>query len=257
MTALVGTSRSPRWWFEFVLVAAGYELYSLVQALTTGHARAYHHAHELINAERAMHVWIEPTLSRFGVVHGWIGLPSGYYYELTHVGVTAATLIYLWRRGPSYYTALRNTLIVISLPALIVYAAWPVAPPRLAAGVADTLVKHNVLGAAHVHNGIVNLYAAMPSLHVAWAVWCAAAVVYAGTSKWRHVAWIYPCATTFAVMVTGNHFVLDAVAGAVLAAVPLAVLTPALLRRTHAMRGRAVAPEPASVMALTAHSGAP
>jgi hypothetical protein len=221
------------WRLEVVLVATGYELYSLLQALTTGHARANSHAQELVHAERVTHLWVEPRVSHLGVVHPWLALTGGYYYELTHVGVTALTLIYLWRRHRVVYATLRSSLILISLPALVIYAAWPVAPPRLSAGVPDTLVEHNVLDAAHVHNGIVNLYAAMPSLHVAWAGWCAAAVVYSSRQHWRHLAWGYPVATTFVVLLTGNHFLLDAVAGALLAAAILLTYTPITLRRAH------------------------
>ena len=62
-------------------------------------------------------------------------------------------------------------------------------------------------------SSLVNLYAAMPSLHVAWAAWCAAAVVIATRTRWRHLAWLYPAATTLVVLASANHFVLDAVAG--------------------------------------------
>jgi len=57
------------------------------------------------------------------------------------------------------------------------------------------------------------LYAAMPSLHVAWAAWCAAALVTASRGRWRHLAWLYPAATAVVVLATANHFVLDAAAG--------------------------------------------
>jgi hypothetical protein len=124
----------------------------------------------------------------------------------------------------------------MSVPALFVYGLWPVAPPRLAvAGITDTLVEHNILGAAHVHGGFVNLYAAMPSLHVAWAVWCAGAVVVTSTSKWRHLAWVYPAMTTFAVLATGNHFLIDCLAGMILALIAFA------LWRSRLTRGELVA----------------
>ena len=76
--------------------------------------------------------------------------------------------------------------------------AWPAAPPRLAVpGMTDILVTHDILGAANPHGAtsLVNLYAAMPSLHVAWAAWCATSIVITTRSRWRHLAWLYPAAT--------------------------------------------------------------
>jgi hypothetical protein len=90
----------------------------------------------------------------------------------------------------------------------------------------DTLVARNIFGAANPHGvtGLVNLYAAMPSLHLGWAFWVAIVVV--NTSPWRRVRWlalIYPVATTIAVVATANHFVADAVAGVVLVLLAWAV----------------------------------
>jgi hypothetical protein len=220
-------------WLPEVFVAViGYELYSAVQSLTTGHVGAYAHANHIAGAEHDLHIWVESTLNHFATAHAWIGISAGYYYELTHVCGTAAVLIYLWLRARPRYKALRNVLITMSIPALFVYGLWPVAPPRLAVpGITDTLVAHNILGAAHVHGGFVNLYAAMPSLHVAWAVWCASAIVITSTSKWKHVAWIYPAMTTYAVLATGNHFLIDCVAGVILALIAFELWRPRLTGR--------------------------
>ena len=75
----------------------------------------------------------------------------------------------------------------------------------------DILVTRDILGAAHPRGatGLVNLYAAMPSLHVAWAAWCALAVVTASRGRWRRLAWLYPAATTLVVLASANHFVLE------------------------------------------------
>jgi hypothetical protein len=70
----------------------------------------------------------------------------------------------------------------------------------------------------------VNLYAAMPSLHVAWATWCAVAVITATRSRWRHLAWLYPSAAVLVVLASANHFLLDAAGG--LAVLGLGLLAP-------------------------------
>jgi hypothetical protein len=133
---------------------------------------------------------------------------------------------FLWWRRPRLEVPLRNALVALSVVALAVYWQYPVAPPRLTvSGLTDTLVTNDILGARHVHEGLVNLYAAMPSLHVAWSLWCAAAIVLALRSPWRHLAWLYPTWTTFVIVATANHYFLDAAAGALFTAVALSVVT--------------------------------
>jgi hypothetical protein len=79
----------------------------------------------------------------------------------------------------------------------------------------DILVTRDILGAADKHGatGLVNLYAAMPSLHVAWAAWCATAIVITTGTWWRHLAWLYPGATILVVLASANHFLLDTAGG--------------------------------------------
>ena len=91
----------------------------------------------------------------------------------------------------------------------------------------DILVTRDILGAADPHGAtsLVNLYAAMPSLHVAWAAWCATAVVIATRSRWRHLAWLYPAATTLVVLASANHFLLDAAAGLAVTALGMLATT--------------------------------
>ena len=125
---------------------------------------------------------------------------------------------------------LRSALVLATTGANLVFWTWPVAPPRFSVpGMTDVLVRYHILGAASPHgpSSLVNLYAAMPSLHVAWACWCAAAVVTATRTRWRHLAWLYPAATTLVVLASANHFLLDAAAG-------LAITTLGLLAtRAH------------------------
>jgi hypothetical protein len=106
----------------------------------------------------------------------------------------------------------------------------------------DILVTRDILGAAHPHGDItlVNLYAAMPSLHVAWAAWCALAIFTASRGRWRGLAWLYPAATTLVVLASANHFLLDAAGG--LAVAGLGVLATGrpshLLAWRHARAAR-------------------
>ena len=106
----------------------------------------------------------------------------------------------------------------------VVFWTWPAAPPRFAVpGMTDILARDRILGAGSPHgpDRLVNLYAAMPSLHVAWAAWCAAAIVAATGGRWRHLAWLYPAATTVVVLATANHVLADAAAGLAVTALTL------------------------------------
>lgn len=224
------TRRWP-WWVEGLLAIAGYEVYGAIQGATDGErAAAVRHGWSIIHLEQHLRVWVEPAINSWLTPHRLLSIASDYYYELSHAFVTAAILIWLWRRHPALYARWRNTLLALSLAALAVFWAYPVAPPRLTApAMTDVLVKYDALGAAHAPSGLIDLYAALPSLHVAWALWCGLAVVAAGRTRRRWLALLYPATTTLVVLTTANHYVLDALAGAALTLAAVGVAR--LLRR--------------------------
>ena len=122
----------------------------------------------------------------------------------------------------------------------VVFWAWPAAPPRFSVpGMADILVTRDILGAAHPRGAtsLVNLYAAMPSLHVAWAAWCAIAVVAACRSRWRRLAWLYPAVTTLVVLGSANHFLLDAAGGLAVAGLGLLAASLPVVTFSRGRRG--------------------
>src|SRR5262249_10833957 len=149
---------------------------------------------------------------------------AGYYYGLAHFIITPLVLAWLWLARPAAFGPLRSALVLATTAANVVFWTWPAAPPRFAVpGLADVLVRYRILGAGDAHgpDSPVNLSAAMPSLHVAWAAWCAAAIVAAARGRRRHLAWLYPAATTFVVLATANHFLADAAAGLAITALGL------------------------------------
>jgi hypothetical protein len=218
------------WWVEVAVVALFYEAYELFRAIDpTRPVPAFRHAAGLFGLERAVHLDIESAVNQVMAHHEWLADASGYYYAVVHPVLTVAVLFWLFFRRPAIYQHWRNTLIGASAAALLVFWLFPVAPPRLAQpGMTDILVAHDIFGVAHAAHsgGFVNVYAAVPSLHVGWAVWAALAMNDAlGDRPWRHVVWLYPLTTTLVVLGTANHYVIDAVAGAVLVLVTSAVLT--------------------------------
>lgn len=193
-------------------IGAGYIAYSLVRlAIRAGRPAAFAHAAQLWTAERRLH--LEPYLNHLAAAHTGIAELTGYYYGLLHFLLTPLALALLYLRKPTAFPRLRSGLVLTTAAANVVFWAWPVAPPRFSVPrMTDVLVTRDILGAGSPHGpaNLANLYAAMPSLHVAWAAWCAVAAVTATRGRWRHLAWLYPAATTLVVLASANHFVLDA-----------------------------------------------
>jgi len=177
--------------------------------------------------EHALNTWLssQPALRQIVV----------FWYENVHIGITLAVLGWLWWKRRDLLGVLEATLLLVSLIALAVFWSFPVAPPRMLAGGYVDLVAavHHVpvwqFGAVALH---ANQLCALPSLHVAWATWCAIALWQITSRAWvRTLAVIYPLLTTLAVMSTANHYLADAVTGAVITLVVFFALNRAPLRR--------------------------
>jgi PAP2 superfamily len=154
---------------------------------------AFAHAAQLWQAERRMHLRIEPWLNGLAAARPALAEAAGYYYGLLHFLVTPVLLAWLYWRRPAAFGRRRSALVLATTAANVVFLVWPAAPPRFAVpGMTDILVTHDILGAADPHGAtsLMDLYAAMPSLHVAWAAWCATAIVITTRSRWRHLAWM-------------------------------------------------------------------
>lgn len=209
---------------EVVSIAIGYALYAITRVLAPHRVVvSFSHADEVRSLEQAFGLFHELRINEFITAHAGLGILSAYYYASLHFIVTPLVLAWLWRRRARAYAPLRSALVISTVLALVVYATWPLAPPRFAVpGAVDTVLHHPVAWASgHGVEGFINDLAAMPSLHVGWAVWCAVALVTGLRTRWRHLAWLYPVATTFVVVATANHYLLDAVAGALVVGLPL------------------------------------
>lgn len=224
-TSTVGTAAAgavlPPWWVEFAVLALGYLLYQVVQIIVTGSQHsAVDRARDVWAVEQSLHLDPEIWLDHIVAGSHVLVVVTGFYYGILHFVVTPAVLVWLRVRRQGSYARLRNVLVITSLASLVVFWLLPLAPPRLAVpGVIDTLKSGDILSAANPYGPakLADQYAAMPSLHVAWAVWVALALVVAfPRTRLRHLAWLYPIATVLVVLGTGNHFLADTVAGALL-----------------------------------------
>jgi hypothetical protein len=202
-----------------VLLAAYEEIrWHLVQA---GGAAASH-ALSIVSAERALGLFRERAVQ--ALFTPWDSVTDAFnaYYGGTHFLVPAAILAWLLLRHPERYARARTALAVMTAAAFVCFWLYPVAPPRLlpaSFGFVDTL-RDGASG--HLEGSLINTagdqYASMPSLHVAWAVWCVLAL-YPMFRHWalRALVVAYPVMTTLVVVATGNHYFLDAAAGTLLA----------------------------------------
>lgn len=222
------------WWGELAIIVVGYVIYSFSRvAAPTKERDAFFHSSQVYDLERLLRIDIERPINQVVTAWGFLGDSFGYYYGTLHFVVTPAVLIWLFLRRPKAYPRLRSAIIIATGAALVVYWTWPLAPPRFAlAGMTDTLVDRQIMNADDPSGvtSMVNLYAAMPSLHVAWAVWAALAVYATTQTRWRKLVWFYPLATTLVVMGTANHYLLDAVGGIAVVMIGLYLTRPVLIR---------------------------
>ena len=211
----------PPWWVEVLIIGSGYLVYQVVQIFVTGSEQsAVSRAHWLWSVQSFLHINPELAINSWVAGNSFLLYATGYFYGIMHFLITPLVLIWIRFYRKTDYAMLRNVLVGTSLLALIMYWVVPLAPPRLSmASIVDTLRVQNILSAADPTGpaSMANEYAAMPSLHVAWAVWVALALYVAfKPNPARILFYLYPLATTFVVIGTGNHFVADAVAGALL-----------------------------------------
>jgi hypothetical protein len=210
-------SARPRLWREILLIGVCYGAYSIVRNLVpTRHNAALHRAYDLQGAERFMHIDVELGLNELFMKHTWLGVAGNYYYSTLHFVITIGVLGWLYARRPGRYRTYRWLMFGTTVTALIGFWFYPLAPPRMLPGYVDTVLALHTWGLydSSPVATVSNQYAAMPSLHTAWSLWCALAIVQVARHRWVKVLAIcYPICTVVVILGTANHFILDAVGG--------------------------------------------
>ena len=195
------------------------QLFEWVRSLINPSATtAFANTRGLVHLERWTWTFHEHRVQQWVLPHRRLVELLDLWYGTIHFVVPPVVLILLWRRLPRQYERWRNALVVATLLGLVCFAVYPLAPPRLlpaSFGFVDTMRTVGGLGPLDSsHFKDTNAYAAMPSLHLAWSTWCAAALAALTRRRWLKVAaFVYPAVTLFVVMATANHFFLDAVGG--------------------------------------------
>lgn len=215
----------PNLLLELLLIRVTYAAYAKVRLAATGgsnsagRARAEEHGHQILDLERVLHLDIEHAVNHAVVKIGWLREFFDFYYTSFHfiVPLTVLGLLY-WRRPVDYRWA-RAGLGFATLLALVGFWLYPLAPPRLMPdlGIIDTV--HGVQDFTQPDYGtltaLTNQYAAMPSLHFGWSLWCGLVIAVIAPKTWmKAVGLLHPLFTASAIVATGNHWVLDAAGGA-------------------------------------------
>jgi len=242
--ALPQAPKRTRWWVEALVIVWLCWVYDAVTNLAPLRLHvALTHARDVLHLEQTLHLDPELTLDRWLAAHHTLGLAVSDYYDNAHFIVTLGLLGWLWWQRADVYRPLRNSLVVVNVLAFAVFWRYPVAPPRMLGGFTDVVASTHAIGSWH--SGALashaNELAAMPSLHIAWAVWCTLALWRISTRVWvRTLACLHFCATAVAVLATGNHFVLDIVGGLLTFATAVAIVGLAGRLRGYEVRpGRA------------------
>lgn len=204
-----------------------YAAYDAVRGLIRGGtAQAERDGWDIWRLEYLLHLDPEGWLNGHLQTSPMLAVPACYVYATLHFVVTPCVLVWTFRKRPTAYGHARTALVLTTACALLGFWLFPTAPPRLliGSGFHDTLAAYSGWGwwsaDASVPPGaatLANQFAAMPSLHVAWAVWCAATVMaHVRRPLVRVLAAAYPIVVAAVVLATGNHYLLDVLAGAVL-----------------------------------------
>ncbi len=232
--------RTARLTVEAALIAVGYLCYTLLRnAVPTHESRARLRAGELLRWESAVHLDPERTLNTALAGLRPLAVAADYYYATAHFLVVIAVAVWAARRAPGQARRLRGAFYTLNGLALAGFWLFPLAPPRLLTGYGfiDTVAAFHTWGSwgSTSVDAASNQFAAMPSLHVGWALWCTVTIWTLTRHRIvRLLAAGYPVLTALVVLGTANHYLLDVAGGAL--ALLLALAATAALPRHRRRR---------------------
>lgn len=235
--------------FETALICALFALWQVANGLTHGHTTGgLDRGRALWHAERVIHLPNERSVQDLILGHPTIVRAANYYYDTMHLTVMVVFLIWLWLRHRDRYPFYRNVIVAFTGMSLLIQMV-AVAPPRLigGTGLVDTAALYGQSVYATIGSGIADQYAAMPSIHVGWAVLISFAVVMCSTSRWRWSALSHGVLTVFVVVATANHYWLDGIAACALLVIAWFIARAIERLRLGARAPAEANPEPAQI----------
>jgi len=220
---------------QILLFCGAYWLYRLVRGEVGDRVGvAFENARHIVGVERALGLFAEPSVHRWAEAHEWIADAASWMYVNSHFVVTTFALAFLYLRRNEHFYFVRNMFMVAMGIALVSYFLFPTAPPRLMPelGFSDSVADFTGLD-TDTSSALVNPYAAVPSMHVAFALMLAFPMARSARHGAVRALWlVYPAVVTFVVVATANHWWFDAVLGGATAAVS-ALAAQALLARAR------------------------
>ena len=238
----------PHGWLDALrqisLFAAAYFLYRLVRGLVETHygAVAFAHARDLIAIERGLHVFVEPSIQAWASGSHIVMVLASWLYVNAQTTITFSALLYLYLRHNRNFYFVRNMFMIAMAIALVAYTVFPTAPPRFMPewGFIDTVSDVTGVHISHASASSMSLfnpYAAVPSMHVAFALMIGWPLARLSRIRLVKVLWVlYPFLMAFVIVVTANHFIVDAFLGAVTAGVSACGATWLARMRTNSWR---------------------
>lgn len=222
---------------QVALFAAAYWGYRIVRGAADGKAAdAFQNGRELISLERGMHSFVEPSVQAWVSGKEWLIDFASWMYVNSHFSITLGALVFIYLFHNQSFYFIRNMFMIAMFLALVGYFVYPTAPPRFYPewGFTDSVSDFTGIPQDSVAvNALFNPFAAVPSMHVAFALMLALPMASMGRRRAVRVLWrCYPAVVTFVVIATANHWWLDAALGAAVAAVS-ALATQALLARAR------------------------
>ena len=231
------------WAQELAIVAALYAVWRIARKLPLATSDgAIERARQIDDLERALHLPSELTLQQWVMKYDWLAEATNYYYAVVHVPATIAFMVWLFVRHRDRYPHWRNGLAIVTAFCLVIRFVR-VAPPRFLPdlGYIDLSSIYGMSVYGPVGTGVSDQFAAMPSIHVAWAAVVSFGIIAASPSRWRWVFALQVVLTMLAVSATGNHWWLDGIVA--IALLGIALVIDSAVRRWAATRRAA---EPAS-----------
>lgn len=224
----VGANRRSAFLREFALVAFAFFAYFAVRSVTEGSVvDAVRHARLLEDIERSVGLFVEPTLQAAIVGEQWLVDLANWVYIWGHWPFIGVAAIWLYRAQPEGYRLYRNAFLISGGIGLVIFMAFPTAPPRLAdLNVIDTVVEYSNFYYILQPPQLTNQFAAFPSLHFGWNMLITIAIVrYAPAPAVRTLVVLVPAAMAVSIVLTANHYIVDAIAGGAVALLGLLLAT--------------------------------
>ena len=218
----------PHGWLDALrqisLFGCAYFAYRLVRGLVEGHANAaFAHASDLISIERTLHVFVEPSIQAWASGSHVVMVLASWLYVNAQTSVTFGALLYLYLRHNRSFYFVRNMFMIAMAIALVAYTVFPTAPPRFLPewGFIDSVSDFTGVRVNHASasmSALFNPYAAVPSMHVAFELMVGWPLARLTRRRVVKAAWLlYPFLMAFVIVVTANHFIVDALLGALTA----------------------------------------